>query len=285
MTHGQLTVRIDNRVVLISTMTRDKFTIGRQPDNDLVLPHHDVSPHHAEIRAETQGIMLTDVESSSGTSVNGKRLSRSQPSLLQDGSTIEIGPYSILFRSMEDGPQQAVQQTRLKPVNRFRVDQNRFMNGDDRGSSYLQYLPIIYQDNEFLGQYLKIFEAIWEPLERRQDHIAMYFDPRTCPSAMLPWFASWFGLTFDPHWREEHRRALLFDAIELYRWRGTRYGLARMIEVCTGLKPEIADVPDEPFVFKVRVNLPEMDSTMLDYLEELIEAHKPAHTAYLLEVL
>ncbi len=285
MTHGQLTVRIDNRVVLISALTPEKFTIGRQPDNDLVLPHHDVSPHHAEIRVEADGIMLTDLESSTGTSVDGKRLARLQPSLLQDGATIGIGPYSILFKPMDEKPKQAVEQNHLKQVNRFRVEQPGSMNGDRGGSSYLQYLPIIYQDNEFLGQYLKIFEAIWEPLERRQDHIAMYFDPRTCPSAMLSWFASWFGLTLDPHWREEHQRALLFDTIELYRWRGTRYGLARMVEVCTGLKPEITDVPGEPFVFKISVTLPEGGSTTLSYLEELIQVHKPAHTAYLLEVL
>jgi hypothetical protein len=29
--------------------------------------------------------------------------------------------------------------------------------------------------------------------------------------------------------------------MDLYRWRSTRYGLTRMIEVCTGLTPEISD--------------------------------------------
>jgi phage tail-like protein len=283
MTRGELTVKLRGQVVMISTLTQDRYIIGREPDNDLVLLHHDVSQHHAEIRVEKTGMMITDLGSELGTLVNGTRLLKLQPTLLQDGSTIEIGPYSILFRFKDDRPQ-STKQTRAT-VNRFRLEQETSMNGDGSQSKYLQYLPIIFQDNDFLGQYLKIFEAIWEPLERRQDHIAMYFDPKTCPSALLPWFASWFGLTLDSHWREEHQRALLFEAIQLYRWRGTKYGLARMIEVCTGLKPEITDLPKEPFVFKIRVNVPEKDSALLSYLEELIRSHKPAHTAYVLEVL
>jgi len=283
MMNGQLTVLLSGRIILVSALTRDNCAIGRQPDNDIVLPHHDVSAHHAEIRVEKQRIMLTDLESATGTSLNGTRLSTLQPSVLEDGATIEIGPYSILFRSDDERAQQFAQQSPAKRINRTRPEQQAPPNGS--GSNYLQYLPTIFQNNDFLGHYLQIFEAIWEPLERRQDHIAMYFDPQTCPSSMLPWFAGWFGLTLDLHWPEEHQRGLLFETIELYRWRGTRYGLARMIEVCTGLKPEITDLPEEPFVFRVRVSLPDRNPTMLSYLDELIRAHKPAHTGYLLEVL
>jgi phage tail-like protein len=283
MTHGQLTVRLGTRIILVSPLTRDKCTIGRQPDNDVVLPHHDVSAHHAEIRVETQGIMLTDLESGIGTVINGIRLSTLQPTLLQDGATIEIGPYSILFRSDDERAKHIERHATAKRINHIRLDEQASSNGT--GSSYLQYLPTIFQNNEFLRHYLGIFEAIWEPLERRQDHIAMYFDPQTCPASMLLWFAGWFGLTLDPHWLEEHQRSLLFETIGLYRWRGTKYGLARMIEVCTGLKPDITDMPGEPFVFRIRVNLPDRDATMLNYLDELIRVHKPAHTGYLLEVL
>jgi phage tail-like protein len=284
MMHGQLTVRLGNRIILVSPLTRDKCTVGRQPDNDVVLPHHDVSAHHAEIRVETQGIMLTDLESGAGTVLNGTRLTTLQPSSLQDGATIEIGPYSILFRSEDERARHIPRQTTVKRIDRTRPEEDA-SKPDGAGSSYLQYLPTIFQGDTFLAHYLRIFEAIWEPLERRQDHIAMYFDPQTCPSTMLPWFAGWFGLTLDPHWAEEHQRALLFETIELYRWRGTKFGLARMIEVCTGLKPEITELPGEPFVFRIRVNMPERNPAMLNYLDELIRAHKPAHTGYLLEVL
>src|SRR5205814_3376189 len=66
-------------------------------------------------------------------------------------------------------------------------------------SRYLQHLPTVYEDNVFLGRYLLIFESLWEPLEQRQDHVDMYFDPRTCPAAFLPWLARWLDLSFNTH--------------------------------------------------------------------------------------
>ena len=75
--------------------------------------------------------------------------------------------------------------------------------------------------------------------------------------------------------------------MELYSWRGTRYGLARMIEVCTGLTPVITESLSQPYVFHIRVTLPPgspgetIDKALI---EELIQAHKPAHAGYVLEV-
>jgi hypothetical protein len=61
-----------------------------------------------------------------------------------------------------------------------------------------------------------------------------------------------------------------------------------MIEVCTGLQPDIFEKPDEPFIFHVRVRLaPAAGHEMVDraFLEELIQLHKPAHAGYILEVI
>jgi phage tail-like protein len=155
-------------------------------------------------------------------------------------------------------------------------------------SVYSNYLPGIYEENDFLQRFLYIFEDIWEPLEQRQDHIEMYFDPRTCPVAFLPWLASWLGISLNPHWPEARRRRLLAQAMDLYRWRGTRYGLVRMIEVCTGITPLISENPLEPFVFRIRVTLPAnavQNGIDRELLEELIHIHKPAHAGYILEVI
>jgi phage tail-like protein len=282
--HGQLTVQLGNQVVLISALTQEQCTIGRLPDNNLVLPHFDVSQHHAEIRVEAQGVVLTDLESVSGTLVDGLRLPASQPTLLRDGAEIAIGPYIVLFRSFAEKGEASFDKP-TKRVNRLRPEPYVPASLEQRSRGYLQYLPTIFQENDFLGRYLQIFETIWEPLEQRQDHISMYFDPRTCPAALLPWFASWFGLSLNPHWPETHRRAMLFETIALYRWRGTKYGLSRMIEVCTGLKPEITEAANEPFVFRISVRVPDKNPVTLDYLHELVRAHKPAHAGYVLEVL
>jgi phage tail-like protein len=151
-------------------------------------------------------------------------------------------------------------------------------------SRYLLDLPVLFHDNEFLGRYLLILESIWEPLEQRQDHIDQYFNPATCPASFLPWLARWLDVSFNAHWPEARRRHLLAEAMDLYRWRGTRYGLERMIEVCTGLTPEITEDPAQPFVFRVRVTIPAGSGIERDLIEELVRAHKPAHAGYVLEV-
>ena len=154
-------------------------------------------------------------------------------------------------------------------------------------SVYSNHLPGIYEEDDFLQRFLYIFEDIWEPHEQRQDHIEMYFDPRTCPVSFLPWLANWLGISLNPHWPEARRRRLLAQAMDMYRWRGTRYGLVRMIEVCTGITPSITENPLEPFVFRIRVTLPPNASENgidRELLEELIQVHKPAHAGYILEV-
>jgi phage tail-like protein len=149
-------------------------------------------------------------------------------------------------------------------------------------SLFLAHLPILFQDNDFLRRLLLIFESVWEPLEWRQNHLPLYFSPSTCPASFLPWLASWLNLSLNPFWPEERQRRLLSEAMELYRWRGTVYGVTRMIEICTGLTPVITQ--SEPFVFRIAVTIPPGSDARAELIEELVRAHKPAHVGYVLEV-
>ena len=90
-------------------------------------------------------------------------------------------------------------------------------------SSYLQYLPGIYSQSPFFGQFLMIFEDILGPIENVLDNISYYFDPRTAPEELLPWLASWVDLTLDENWPLQLRRDLVRKAVELFQWRGTSY--------------------------------------------------------------
>ncbi len=65
-------------------------TMGRWPDNDIVLPDRLVSRHHAQIRRVGTQYFLEDRESTNGTFVNGERLTDSR--VLQDGDTLQIAP-------------------------------------------------------------------------------------------------------------------------------------------------------------------------------------------------
>jgi hypothetical protein len=83
---------------------------------------------------------------------------------------------------------------------------------------------------------------------------------------------------------ESRRRDLLAAAMDLYRWRGTRHGLERMIELCTGVTPHITDDPSDPYVFHVSLSVPPDYPLDMRLLQGLIEAHKPAHAGYTLSV-
>ncbi|MGB0385414.1 MAG: FHA domain-containing protein [Ardenticatenaceae bacterium] len=65
-------------------------TLGRWPDNHIVLPDRLVSRHHAHIRRVGTQFLLEDLDSTNGTFVNGERI-RTQYTL-QDGDSIQVPP-------------------------------------------------------------------------------------------------------------------------------------------------------------------------------------------------
>lgn len=305
----QLVVLFEGEIVQKLPLTMDVLRIGRVPESGLQLSHGMVSRNHAEVRVEPQGPILTDLGSTHGTIVKGQRLLPNEPFLLIGGTVFSIGPYTLIYQTTESivypvdqnddqspklehavGSDETLQQALVPldmPYRRGGEPASPSRSAeDDLGGIYLHNLPDTFRENDFLRRFLLIFEDIWEPLEQRQDHINMYFDPRTCPESFLPWLASWLGIVLPTHRIEVHRH-LLTQAMDLYNWRGTRYGLIRMLEVCTGLTPEILDIPARPYVFLIRVTIPsglpgEIPDRQL--LEELIQLHKPAHIGYLLEV-
>jgi len=66
-------------------------TIGRRRTNQIWLKDDLVSREHAEIRQMEQGLLVTDLGSSNGTFLNGKRLAQNQPCPLQAGDKLKIG--------------------------------------------------------------------------------------------------------------------------------------------------------------------------------------------------
>jgi phage tail-like protein len=298
---GVLTVRLDATVVQTMAVTDRVIRIGRLPDNEIVLAHATISRHHAEVRVQGGQVVLSDVGSSSGTVVGSTKLAANQPVALEANVDVRIGPFVLRYtpnapahavlpgvraEAPGHGPSgplvapEVIDDMLAPPPGRPTFAPLR---PEGKASRYLQQLPTMFQDADFLGRMLLIYETIWEPLEWRQDHFELYFDPRTSPASFLEWLAGWLNLTVNPHWPEARRRLLLDEAMELYRWRGTPYGLTRMIEVCTGVEVQITETGAPPFTFRVR--LPSGGgSGQRELIEQIVNSHKPAHVGYLLEV-
>jgi pSer/pThr/pTyr-binding forkhead associated (FHA) protein len=76
-------------------LERDCFTIGRKPDNDLLIDDHTVSSHHAKIIRVQSVYFLEDLNSTNGTALNGQAIERAQ---LHDADVITIGQHRIIFQ-------------------------------------------------------------------------------------------------------------------------------------------------------------------------------------------
>lgn len=77
--------------------------LGRSSENDLQLPEMSVSRAHAQLRVDPEGpVQLTDLGSTNGTFLNGRRLRPHQPTSIEDGDRISFGPSMIVKFSCPD---------------------------------------------------------------------------------------------------------------------------------------------------------------------------------------
>ncbi len=74
-----------------------KVTIGRAPNNTLVLSDAKASSNHVEIRPEGQYYSLVDLGSMNGTFVNEQQVYSGAPRLLRPGDIIRIGDTKFTF--------------------------------------------------------------------------------------------------------------------------------------------------------------------------------------------
>lgn len=73
-------------------------TIGRTPNNDIVVPHPQVSSKHAVLVKEGAQLYLEDRGSANGTFVRGKRIAPGQKVPVQSGEKVYVGPMPLLIQ-------------------------------------------------------------------------------------------------------------------------------------------------------------------------------------------
>jgi phage tail-like protein len=170
--------------------------------------------------------------------------------------------------------------------------------------SFLEYLPSLYRDDKNMEQFLHVFEDILNPIENTVDNLELYFDPSLTTEPVLSWLASWLGLVLDANLPIERRRELVASASELYRWRGTKKGLTEYLRIYTGNAPDISESvtgmrldrdnrlgintrlgsSGKGFQFTVSLRLEDNSPISVNTLKSIIDAEKPAHAVYTLQV-
>ena len=71
--------------------------LGRSADNSIQLPDSNISRYHAFLGSDDEGqVRLTDLGSTNGTFVNGRRLPEDTPVRIQDGDRLQFGSNVIV---------------------------------------------------------------------------------------------------------------------------------------------------------------------------------------------
>jgi pSer/pThr/pTyr-binding forkhead associated (FHA) protein len=106
---ARLVLSLDGQVLAEYNMSKERYTIGRLPDNDIRIDNAAVSGHHALIINILNDSFLEDLNSTNGTYVNGKIIKKHA---LQHGDVITVGHHALRFvESESDEPQDEFEKT------------------------------------------------------------------------------------------------------------------------------------------------------------------------------
>lgn len=185
-------------------------------------------------------------------------------------------------------------------------------------SQFLQQLPSLYKeamddlrqsqedpdDPPFFERFLIGFEDGYAPIQQTLNSLESLFGPFSTPPDFLLWMGAWVCMPLNENWPEMRRRRLIREAVELFRWRGTKRGLSRYLQIYTGVVPQIDDQPVEgmrlgpdtklgmtklgdipPHTFVVNLAVPDLESINEEIVHDIITFEKPAHTAYALRIV
>src|SRR5271155_1023017 len=83
---------------------KNEINVGRVQGNDLMLPKGNVSKHHARLLFRDGRFIVTDLKSTNGTYVNGRKIA--QATIVREGDKIYIGDF-VLRIEAGGGPSQS----------------------------------------------------------------------------------------------------------------------------------------------------------------------------------
>ena len=89
-----LVFMLEGTVVKEVDLEKSRTTLGRRPNNDIVIENLTVSGEHAVFHLQGQAVEVEDLHSTNGTFVNGQPVQRQA---LRDGDQVIIGKYEVRF--------------------------------------------------------------------------------------------------------------------------------------------------------------------------------------------
>ncbi len=91
---AKLILSLDGAIIQECPLDKERMTIGRKDDNDIVINNLAVSSHHAAIITIMNDSFMEDLDSTNGMMVNGVPAKKH---FLQNNDVVEIGKYKLKY--------------------------------------------------------------------------------------------------------------------------------------------------------------------------------------------
>lgn len=134
-----LILTLDERELQACAVGVQPVSIGRLPDNTIVIDNPAVSARHARVYREGPYYVLEDLKSTNGTFVNDKPIARHT---LLEGDAIVIGRHTLSF-TMKGGEQAAGEPEAGVPMVPDAVKQKHLLSGLDQGRPSQAYDAVV----------------------------------------------------------------------------------------------------------------------------------------------
>jgi len=167
---ARLILSLDSTVLAEYNMNKERYTIGRLPDNDIRIDNPAVSGHHSLIINILNDSFLEDLNSTNGTYVNGKLIKKHA---LQHGDVITAGHHQLRFVEDDEAQQDEFEKTMViqpsaRPVEKLRAavaevgttGKQRTMGNGAGGASPLKKAKLQVLSGAFAGRELELTKAL-----------------------------------------------------------------------------------------------------------------------------
>ena len=94
----EIIVKYQDKIIEKFITEKRRVSVGRTPDNDIVLDNRGVSRRHSIIEFGDKQAIIIDNESLNGTFVNSRKINEE---VLKDNDLITIGKYNLIYHSQE----------------------------------------------------------------------------------------------------------------------------------------------------------------------------------------
>jgi len=108
MAYGRLDVFWPDGLFKTYLLEADNISVGRAATSAIALDSDTISRYHLSITRRGDEVFITDLESSSGTFVDGMRLQQNTPHRLLGGEEILIGELLLIYHDVDESPTRPV---------------------------------------------------------------------------------------------------------------------------------------------------------------------------------